>query len=128
MRSYLLSLALAGCATVSSSLSQPGRTIRIDNDTPDALVVRVDGVRIGTVLNQRSACVRFPDAGRALTVRAVGGADSYAAPVFVPEQAASWTWHIRPHLGFPGSTLDLRPSSTSCAPGDYRLADVSRDR
>lgn len=113
MRPIFLPLALAGCATVSSDLAgpaSPGRTLWIENRTPDALVVRVDGVRAAMVLSQRGACIALPVPGQTLTVRAVGGQQTYAAPGIIPGHAAGWSWNIRPALTSPGSTLDLAPA------------------
>jgi len=112
MRSIFLTLALAGCATVSQDLAAPAhRTLWIDNRTPDALVVRVDGVRVASLLSQQGACIRLPAPGQALTARAVGHRASYSAPAFAADHAAGWNWRIRPALGSPGSTLDLVPSA-----------------
>ncbi|HYH78374.1 MAG TPA: hypothetical protein VEX86_01210 [Longimicrobium sp.] len=111
MRSIFLPLAFAACATVSSELAPSAqRTLWIDNRTPDALVVRVDGVRVATLLGQQGACIRVPAPGQALTARAVGRTRAYAAPSFIPGSAAGWNWRIMPALGAPGSTLDLVPA------------------
>lgn len=111
MRSIFLPLVLAGCATVSNDLAAPAhRTLWIDNRTPDALVVRVDGVRVASLLSQQGACIRLPAPGQALTARAVGRPASYSAPAFTAEHAHGWSWRIRAALGSPGSTLDLVPA------------------
>lgn len=92
--SILLALALAACATASPELSpSPGRTLWIENRTPDALVVRVDGVRVATVLGQRGACIGLPGPGQALTAarhRPQGDVRRARG-----EHAAGWNWHIR---------------------------------
>jgi hypothetical protein len=108
----LLPLLLAGCATLSTNDPAPPaqHTLWIDNRTPDALVVRVDGARVATLLSQQGACIRLPAPGQALTARAVGQPASYSAPAFAAEHAFGWSWRIRPALGSPGSTLDLVPA------------------
>lgn len=113
MRSLLLSLALAGCATASGELSESPstrRTLWIENRTPDALVVRVDGVRAATVLSQRGACIPLPAPGQRLTARAIGRTQSWSAPTFADGHARAWSWRIRPALESPGATLDLQPA------------------
>ena len=113
MRSIFLPLALAGCATVANDLSTPQassrRTLWIENRTPDALVVRVDGVRAATVLSQRGACIRLPAPGQTLTARAIGHTETWSAPAYVDGHAQAWSWRIRPALESPGATLDLQP-------------------
>jgi hypothetical protein len=115
--SITLILALAGCATASGTHpdthdlpTTARRTLWIDNRTADALVVRVDGVRTATILSQRGACIALPAPGQALTARAIGRQQNYAAPGIIPQHAAAWSWSIRPALGTPGSTLDLQPA------------------
>lgn len=113
MRSILLPLALAGCATASNDFSRdpsPHRTLWIENRTPDALVVRVDGVRAATVLSQRGACIDLPTPGQTLTARAIGHTQTWSAPAYVDGHAQAWSWRIRPALESPGATLDLQPA------------------
>lgn len=113
MRSILLALTLAGCATAPNDFSpapSAARTLWIENRTPDALVVRVDGVRATTVLSQRGACIALPAPGQTLTARAIGRSRSWSAPGFVDGHAPAWSWRIRPALESPGATLDLQPA------------------
>ncbi|HEU4560593.1 MAG TPA: hypothetical protein VFS20_22265 [Longimicrobium sp.] len=109
--SFLLSLALVGCTTASSEFSPaPKRTLWIENRTPDALVVRVDGVRVATVFSHSGACIALPAPGQRLTARAIGRRETYPAPTFIGEQSLGWNWNIRMALGSPGSTLHLLPA------------------
>jgi hypothetical protein len=107
---FILSLALAGCATLAAAPT-PRRTLRIENQTPDAVVVRVDGVRVATLLSRRSACIAAPEAGRRLSVSAVGNPSArFAAPAFVAGQSAGWRWRLGPRLDAPAALLDLTPA------------------
>jgi hypothetical protein len=111
----LAPLALAACASVSQpsaeSQSLPARrTIRIENQTIDAVVVRVDGVRVATLLSSESACIAAPEVGRRLTVSAVGDPSIYAAPLFNPDHANGWRWRLRARVSAPAATLDFAPA------------------
>lgn len=113
--SCFIPLALCACAGVSrGSTDVPDlparRTLWIDNQTIDAVVVRVDGVRVATLPSSESACVAAPEAGRRLTVSAVGDRNIYAAPLFDPGHANGWRWRLRARVSTPAATLDFAPS------------------
>jgi hypothetical protein len=97
MLSVVAVLLLAGCATTGRTAAAPEHTttILVENQTIENIVVRVDGVRVGTVRSSETACIVVHHVHPPFKLEYRTLATQHGASVVIPlSGGGAWYWRV----------------------------------